>query len=224
MKKVTWISLFVLALSSCSKDPSIPTTTLPGVSTSLLSLITQTTATSGGIINTGGESVTSKGVCWGTSHSPTTANSKTTDGTGSAAYVSVLTGLSPATTYFVRTYAINSSGTGYGNEMTFTTLAVSGASIPSLTTDITTISRTTATGESIINSDGGGIITAKGVCWSTSSYPTISNSVSLDGSGSANFNSSLTGLSPFTKYHARAYATNSAGTGYGNDISFTTLQ
>ena len=71
-------------------------------------------------------------------------------------------------------------------------------------------------------SDGGGPITAKGVCWSTSPDPITADDKTTDGTGAGSFTSSITGLSPSITYHVRAYATNSAGTGFGDDISFTT--
>jgi hypothetical protein len=72
-------------------------------------------------------------------------------------------------------------------------------------------------------SDGGEIITANGVCWSTNPNPTISDSKTTDATGSASFTSNITGLSAGTTYHVRAYATNSVGTAYGDNLSFTTL-
>ncbi|MEI8202318.1 MAG: FISUMP domain-containing protein [Bacteroidota bacterium] len=71
--------------------------------------------------------------------------------------------------------------------------------------------------------DGGLVVTARGVCWSTSHNPTIADSYSEDGSGMGIFSSNLTGLSPCTTYYVRAYATNSLGTSYGNEISFSTI-
>ena len=70
--------------------------------------------------------------------------------------------------------------------------------------------------------DGGGTISAKGVCWSTSANPTISNSKTIDGTGTAEYISTMTNLSPNTMYHVRAYATNEAGTSYSSDYTFTT--
>ncbi len=82
------------------------------------------TATSGGnVTDAGTASVTARGVCWSTLANPTTANSKTTDGTGTGVFTSALTGLVPKTLYHVRAYATNSVGTGYGTEITFTTKA-----------------------------------------------------------------------------------------------------
>ncbi len=110
----------------CLKDAGSSTLT-PTVTTTAVTGITQTTATSGGnVTSDGGATVTARGVCWNTSPNPTTANSKTTDGSGTGTFVSNLTGLSPGTPYYARAYAINSVGTAYGNEVNFTTLSVSG--------------------------------------------------------------------------------------------------
>lgn len=96
---------------------------LPSVTTYSVSDPTQTTATCGGdVISDGGASVTAKGVCWSTSPNPTTSNSHTTDGIGTGSYISILTNLTASTLYFVRAYAINSLGTAYGNEESFSTL------------------------------------------------------------------------------------------------------
>jgi len=94
----------------------------PIVTTTTVSSITSTTASSGGNVTSDGEEpVTAKGVCWSTSADPTTADSKTTDGTGTGTYTSSITGLSPETTYHVRAYATNSVGTAYGEGRAFTT-------------------------------------------------------------------------------------------------------
>lgn len=71
-------------------------------------------------------------------------------------------------------------------------------------------------------SDGGALIISKGVCWSLSPNPTTSDSKTNEGPGEGTFTSSLTGLTFSTTYHVRAYATNSVGTSYGSDITFTT--
>ncbi|TFG42393.1 MAG: hypothetical protein E4H43_03205, partial [Bacteroidia bacterium] len=87
------------------------------------------------------------------------------------------------------------------------------------------ITATTAVSGGNIASDGGGTVTARGVCWSsTSQTPTTSDSKTTDGSGTGSFTSNITGLSPGTEYYIRAYATNSAGTSYGNMVSFPTSQ
>lgn len=207
------------------KSFSTTTATIPtGIITTTASAITQTSASSGGnISNDGGASITSRGVCWSnTITSPTIANSKSIDGTGVGTYLSNLTTLLPGTTYYVRAYATNNVGTAYGNTISFTTVA---ATIPiGITTNtLSLITQTTATGGGNINSDGGATVTSRGVCWSNiNSNPTISNTKTIDGSGTGAFSSSLTGLTTGTTYYVRAYATNSAGTAYGSMKSFTT--
>ncbi len=100
----------------------------PSVETANLTSITGTTATGGGNITAdGGDPVTARGVVWSTTENPTLANSFTTDGSGTGEFVSNLTGLTNATRYYVRAYAINSTGTRYGNQLAFTT---PGASCP----------------------------------------------------------------------------------------------
>ena len=194
----------------------------PTISTTTVRNITGTTATSGGnITSDGGATVTARGVCWSTSSNPTVSNSHTTDGNGTGSFTSSITGLTAGTTYYVRAYATNAAGTAYGNQITFT------ASIrtPTLSTTVASnIMKTTATSGGNITSDGGATVTARGVCWSTSSRPTVSNSHTTEGNGIGSFTSSITGLTAGTTYYVRAYATNSAGTAYGNQVSFTTLR
>lgn len=197
---------------------------LPTLTTNNTSLLTSSSVQTGGNISyDGGSAITERGVVWNTSSTPTIAlTTKTSDGTGTGSFTSNLTNLTPSTTYYLRSYATNSKGTGYGNEIIFTTPA----NLPTLTTaDITN----NTTGNSVssggnITSNGGGLVTARGIVWSTSSAPTVSLSTkTLDGSGNGIFTSSLTSLITNTKYYARAYATNSAGTAYGNEVSFTTI-
>lgn len=90
------------------------------------------------------------------------------------------------------------------------------------TVEISSESTNSASGGGDIVTNGGGSITSKGVCWSNTPNPTINDTKTSDGSGDDSFTSSITGLSPSTTYHVRAYATNSAGTAYGQDLTFTT--
>ena len=95
---------------------------LPTVSTMGVTTITSTTAVTGGnITDDGGAAVTARGVCWGTSHNPTTLGNHTNYGEGMGGFTSSLTGLTAGTTYFVRAYATNSNGTKYGDEVSFST-------------------------------------------------------------------------------------------------------
>jgi len=221
------MGMFILLTNSCKKkdDNTTPTGQVPVLTTVAISNITQTTATCGGnITSDGGATVTARGVCWSTGQTPTIADTKTTDGTGAGSFTSALTGLTANTTYYVRAYATNNVGTGYGSAMSLTTSLETGQ-IPVLTTSsVSNILQTTATCGGNITSDGGATVTTRGVCWSTGQTPTITDSKTTDGTGAGSFTSDMTGLTANTTYYVRAYATNSAGTGYGSAMSLTTLQ
>ncbi len=198
---------------------------LPKVETSIISDITQKSAFSGGkILNDGDLDIITKGVVWSKNPNPKLwllAN-KTKDGNGNENYISIIDKLSPFETYYVRAYATNSAGTGYGNELTFKTTTA--AIVPSLTTTpVTSITSKTAVSGGNISSDGGSNVTARGVVWSTSPNPTVSlTTKTTNGNGIGTFTSDMIDLLVNTTYYVRAYATNSAGTGYGNEVSFKT--
>jgi uncharacterized protein (TIGR02145 family) len=95
---------------------------------------------------------------------------------------------------------------------------------PTLTTAaISSLSNSSATSGGSISSDGGSVIITKGVCWNTAGNPDIDDNKVPSGEGTGSFSANITGLSPGIQYHVRAYATNNAGTAYGNEVSFTTL-
>jgi len=189
-----------------------------------ISLITATSAIGGGNIISDGDSssltVTARGVCWSTFPSPTIENSKTSDGVGGGRFTSKIDSLTAFTTYYVRAYATNGNGTIYGNDVSFTTQN----GVVSLTTTVpSAITLNTATSGGTITSDGGAPVTESGICWNTSQSPTTANNKTVNGSGSDTFTANITGLAPDTTYYVRAYAINSFGTSYGNEVSFTTL-
>lgn len=195
----------------------------PSVSTFPAAEITQTTVQSGGnVISDGGSAVTSRGVCWSTNSMPVATGNHTTDGNGTGSFVSYVTGLTENTLYYLRAYAINSTGTGYGEEIVFTTLQSNTIPVVS-TAPVTNITPSAATSGGNVSSDGGAGVTARGICWDISSNPAIAGNHSTDGTGTGSFISNLSGLSGNTLYYVRAYATNSIGTAYGDEISFTTL-
>ncbi len=217
-------SCLTLMHHSCKKGdgPTDPVLTIPVLTTADISEITPTSAFSGGnITNDGGASVTVRGICWGTTQNPTTAFNKTDEGTGIGSFYSYMYGLAPNTTYYVRAYATNSEGTGYGNEVSFTTIPLSLATVSQ--TFVTSITLTSALAGAYIESDGGETITASGFCWSTSQNPTITDNITSDGElESGSYSSRITGLTINTTYYLRAYVTNSIGTAYGEQLSFAT--
>lgn len=96
--------------------------------------------------------------------------------------------------------------------------------IPTISTSsLTNITSTSAVGGGHITSDGNSDITYRGVCWSLEANPTTKDSKTDDGDGTGQFVSNITGLNAGTTYHVRACASNSVGTAYGADLSFTTL-
>jgi len=212
---------FLLTLSSCKKDDEASPPTL---TTNEITEITATGANAGGTItDNGGAAVIMRGVCWSTSPNPTIASDKTEDGPGAGVFSSIITGLEPDTKYYIRAYATNSAGTAYGNQLELTTLP--GFEVPTLTTAVVIeIDRNTAVSGGNVVSDGGAEVTARGVVWSTATSPTIDDNRTEDGTGSGAFVSNVANLESNTTYYLRAYATNVAGTAYGNELSFTTLE
>jgi uncharacterized protein (TIGR02145 family) len=214
--------LIVLLLmdSSCSKKPE-----LPAVMTAEMTEITQTYATSGGtVMDDGGADVMDSGICWSTAENPTISDSMASCCPGIGTFIIRLTQLFPDTKYYARAYATNSSGTGYGNQVSFITDKVALAGV--LTTNVSEICLTSASSGGFIFDDGGGPVTAKGVCWSTLQDPTVLDSKTndeFDDYPPEGYLSRLTGLIPGTKYYVRAYVTNSAGTTYGYQVRFSTM-
>jgi uncharacterized protein (TIGR02145 family) len=122
-------------------------------------------------------------------------------------------------------------GFGSGNCAMYDNLKASGFSVRCLkdylpvvtTTAVTSITGTTASTGGNVTAAGMSAVTARGVCYGTSSGPTIAGSKTTDGTGTGTYTSSLSNLSGNTTYYVRAYATNAQGTVYGNELNFTTL-
>jgi len=214
---VLFISLIPIT-NSCKKDKVTP----PMLTTAGPTEITQKTVTSGGnITSDGGEDIIIAGICWSTSAGASVKDKHTSDAKEIGSFTSNLTGLTPGARYYLKAYAYTKAGIGYGNEVTFSTLPIVGATLT--TADVTSITPGTAISGGNITADGGGNISERGVCWGISASPTIEGSHISSGTGTGIFISNITDLTPNTKYYIRAYATNSAGTTYGNELTFTTL-
>lgn len=174
---------------------------------------------SGTILSDSGFNVTSKGFCWGLEPMPDLSDSSKINFESNNHFTTQINTLNYATTYYVRAFAINAAGTSYGNELSFKT----NASLPVIITEpVKNITKSSALSGGNITSDGGSLIIMRGLCWSTSPNPTTANSYYSSGIGTGTFSILMDGLNSSTTYYARAFATNSAGTAYGGQITFTT--
>jgi len=194
----------------------------PIATTGAATSVGPTTATLNGTINAQNDSTTvtfeygtttAYGTTVAATPSPVTGNIDT-------AVSNALTGLTQGITYHYRVVGQNAFGTTNGADMTFTTGTIT---VPTVSTRvITNVTTSSAASGGNVTDEGMGTVTVRGVCWSTSPNPTIADNTTNNGSGLGTFSSSITGLSPGTTYYVRAYATNSAGTGYGIQRSFAT--
>jgi uncharacterized protein YjiK len=207
------------ATASFTTTASIPTVT----TTSPATAVTKTTATVAGTVTSdSGATVTERGVVYSTTNNPpTTADSKQIVAGTTGALTANITGLTETTTYHSRAYAINEHGTAYGDVVSFTTTAYE---VPTVTTTspATSITATSATVSGVISSDGGTVITERGIVYSSSNNtPTTETRLTVSGT-TGSLSRSITGLTASTTYYARAYATNAEGTAYGDVVTFTT--
>jgi len=202
------------------------TTSQPSVTTEETTDAALTTATGNGtIVSLGDTNPTEHGVCWGTDWSPSTSDNCTSQGpvSSTGSFISPITGLDPATQYYVRAYASNSFATVYGANYSFSTRS---PLPPALTTDsVSYIEATRAVGSGTITSLGDYEVSEHGVCWSTTRFPTaINGTCTTQGPAytTGTFSCNINSLSRNTQYVVRAYATNAAGTSYGKQVVFTT--
>lgn len=216
--------------------PTSGQATAPTVVTNAVSGVTASgAALSGNIISDGGASVTERGFVYGVSANPTTSGgTKVLAGNGAGGFTATLSGLAANTAYHVRAYAINSQGTSYGENRSFTTLAGGsspgpgpvGADLPTvLTVSVSGVAGNRALFSGNVLSGGSAAVTERGFVYSKGSNPMLSSGTRVvSGSGTGNFSANVSGLAVNTTYYMRAYAINREGTVYGEVISFTTLR
>ena len=193
--------------------------TAPTVTTNEVTEITTTTAIVGGqITSTGNGAISESGICYKTGNTEWTCVAlEATEN----AFSTTLTGLTANTSYTVRAYATNEEGTGYGEEVSFTTLGEIVITVPTVTTNaVTDITNNSALVGGQITDAGNGTISESGICYKTGTDEWTC--VALTATNNA-FSTTITGLTANTSYTVRAYATNEEGTGYGEEVSFTTL-
>lgn len=168
-----------------------------------------------------------KGVCFSTTANPVISsgwiNQYTDSNSTIGNYSYDIGNLLVNTTYYVRSFGYNNAGVGYGNQLSFTTLN-GPVSLPRIgLSNNETISDSTIVGiYSEVSDQGGALVTSRGLVYGTNSNPTIANSVISNGTGAGSFITNINHLLPNTTYFIRAYATNSAGTAYSDQIMVTT--
>ncbi len=200
-----------------------PSGMVPSLSTSAVTEIGKNQAVCGGeVLSAGSKTLLGKGLCWSTETTPIIADNRVSiEGTGLGVYSGTVFDFPAGTTIHLRSFAYSRAGTGYGNEVIFTTLP---ATIPFVqTSKISSVKGEYAVGGGLVTDLGGAPILHAGICWSTSGLPTTSNSKTSDTLSNTTFLSTLSPLTPGTKYYFRAYAENAAGIGYGALDSFITV-
>ncbi len=192
----------------------------PFVITSPESETTATTCVvSGEVIDEGGGTVSTRGICWNLTPSPDTTYNVGDTEAGIGGFSCFLDNLRNNTTYYYRAFAVNETGIGFGETFTFTTRP----EVPSVITDtVTNITTNSVVARGEISYNGGAPVLTKGICWSIDPEPDISGSKVTSSFNSDKFSVSITGLLPNTTYYYRAFATNREGTGYGSEETFQT--
>lgn len=215
--KIFGIILTTIIIQSCEDKPVIPSLT-----TALATEISTTSAVSGGTVtDDGGAQIVSGGVCWNTSEDPTTENSRTIEGGDLSSFTSNITQLLPNTVYYLRAYATNSAGTGYGNPVSFKTLG----NKPSFTSlNVTNITVNSVTFNSSVNAN----LLSTTVTFEYGLTASYGNTAAVPqnpvtGNTDVIVTADLTGLTPGTSYHFRIKTENSLGITYSSDMTFTTL-
>ncbi len=176
----------------------------------------------GRIINVGDDPIEQHGFCWAPSANPTINDEVTNLGRREEAgtFTSTIAGLPGAINFSVRAYVTNSQGTTYGKVLTFTTPR---PDLPEVVTlGVEDITETEAICHGVVISDGRDPGTERGICWSTSPDPTLEDAHLGTGTGPGDFVIQLSGLNCSKIYYARAYASNSAGVVYGENVLFST--
>ncbi|WP_307756526.1 hypothetical protein [uncultured Alistipes sp.] len=188
-----------------------------------MSNIKDTSATVGGeVTSVGDPEATEAGICYSTSEQPTVSDSKVAAQSAGLGEFSVdLENLTSGTTYYARAYITNANGTVYGNQKSFTTIALRAGMVTTGTVSDVTSATATVAGE--VTDAGYPAATEAGICYSTSEQPTVSDSkVAAQSAGLGEFSVDLENLTSGTTYYARAYIANANGTVYGEQASFKT--
>lgn len=211
-----------LGTSYGEQDTLITLTGLPQVALdSVFDKTSSSAQCSANVTSNGGYAITARGICWSDmSASPTINNEHTEEVATTGKFTSMMIGLQPSHTYYVRAYAVNEKGVGYSETIKFTT--TDGKPLVE-TGNVSNVTATSAMIAANVLSQGDSPLTACGVCWSsTTSSPSITDDHTDEVAREGEFTSKMINLVGMTTYYVRAYATNANGTVYGNTVSFFT--
>lgn len=201
----------------------VPTGTPPTITTNTVTPA-QNNAVVNGTVTPGTMPLLASGIIWSTNNTPLDTNLVTRTRnvpSATAAFNNIASGLTPGQTYYTRAYVIDlAKNVYYGQTLQFTTNAATAPTLNTITPYNILPFKATSGGTAI---DSGGLaITDKGICWATTPNPTTASAKISNGANGNNFTNILRVLQPATTYYVRAYAINNVGTGYGNELQFTT--
>ena len=213
------MAAIIASAFACDKN-TLDSMRLPKVATLSVEIIGPSVVRANGeVTDQGWAEVTSEGFTWGIDSVLSSEDSMSQDQIGTGRFSHDIAVI-PDTTYFIQAYAKNKHGMSYGTAIEVNTNVL----LPQLiTTEVNAITPISASSGGNISSDGGSPIMARGICWRSSPNPTIQDNKTNCGAGTGNFHCQLTYLLPDRTYYVRAYATNSARTAYGQQISFRTI-
>lgn len=207
---------------------------ITGFTTTLGTVLANSIDTGGNIPTAYAETIDDKGIVWGTSPNPNiigqVANKISSGSGGTGLYSITIPGLAPATQYYIRAYAVVTTGANQGTAYAEQQIATTQSALVTITTNspITSIEADSAVGGGNITYINSAYpVTTSGLVWSTSINPTIALTTKTTdgptGTTTGSFSSTMTGLSPITHYYVRAYATTGFGTAYGENVEFDTV-
>jgi len=226
-KKIFAWACFALFLSglpwltlSCEKEAQPPVVETTGVSDIGLTTLT----VSGTLVEVGNEGVGQHGFCWSEAPAPEIEGDSCTllgPRFETGHFTSDIEGLNQNTVYYIRAYAVNEAGIAYGKEMVVTTDRT--LTVPLVVTSgMHTVAEYSAIAGGVVRDDGGSEVTSYGVCWAITPDPSIEGTHKVFSGGTGPYSTTIKDLELSTIYFVRAFAINSTGLAYGNEVTFRT--
>ena len=212
--------IFTWMMFSCEKEIQPPVVETSGVSDIGLSSIT----VSGSLVDPGIGGVSQHGFCWSLAPAPSIegdSSARLGPRTEPGDFTHDITGLEQNTTYYLRAYAVNEAGIGYGKDKVVKTDRE--LTVPLVVTNgAHTVTEESAIVGGVVRDDGGSEISSYGVCWDTRPDPDIEGNHKTFSEGTGPYSTSISNLELSTLYYVRAFAINSTGLAYGNEVVFRT--